>query len=92
MIDYNGRKVCKYFDDDYSLVLNSKNKSKATIRAVLLPNPPLFEKEGLQKKIMFLLSIMLLLPERYTEWLRLDSRFRLNYLKLLQKYYFLFTT
>lgn len=51
MIDYNGRKVCKYFDDDYSLVLNSKNKSKATIRAVLLPNPPLFEKEGLQKKI-----------------------------------------
>ena len=51
MIDYNGRKVCKYFDDDYSLVLNSKNKSKAIIKAVLLPNPPLFEKEGLQKKI-----------------------------------------
>lgn len=51
MIDYDGRKVCKYFDEDYSLVLNSKNKSKATIKAVLLPNPPLFEKEGMQKKV-----------------------------------------
>lgn len=51
MIDYDGKKVCKYFDEDYSLVLNSKNKSKAVIKAVLLPNPPLFEKEGTQKKI-----------------------------------------
>ena len=51
MIDYDGRNVCSYFSEDYGLTINSKNKSRAMIKAVLLPNPPLHEIEGKQKKI-----------------------------------------
>lgn len=59
---YDGKEPCKFWNKDKVITINSKNKSRATVRAIQLPYPPGFREEGRQGEIqrkykMFLKNI-----------------------------------
>lgn len=49
--NYNGRNPALFFDDEVELPVNPDTNTTMKVRAVQLPNPPLFKSEGRQKEI-----------------------------------------
>lgn len=50
--EYDGRAPRSFWEKDTVIPINSKTKAKALVKAVLLPCPPLFEKEGKRPEIL----------------------------------------
>lgn len=50
--DYDGRAPRSFWEEDTVIPINSKAKAKALVKAVLLPCPPLFDKEGKRPEIL----------------------------------------
>ena len=49
--NYSGRNPALFFDDEIELPVNPESNTIMKVRAVQLPNPPLFKKEGKQREI-----------------------------------------
>lgn len=49
--EYNGRNPALFFNDELELPINPDTNTTMKVRAVQLPNPPLFKNEGRQKEI-----------------------------------------
>lgn len=49
--DYNGRNPALFFYNEIELPVNPNNNTTMRVKAVQLPNPPLFKTEGRQKEI-----------------------------------------
>lgn len=50
--EYDGRTPKSFWVEDQNIPINSITKAKATVKAVLLPCPPLFESEGRRSEIL----------------------------------------
>lgn len=50
--DYNGREPKSFWEDDQIIPINSKEKVKAKLKAVVLPCPPLFQREGRRSEVL----------------------------------------
>lgn len=50
--EYDGRTPKSFWEKDAIIPINRKEKAKAVVKAVLLPCPPLFEKEGKRQEIL----------------------------------------
>ena len=48
---YDGRTPRSYWKKDAVIPINAESRAAATVKAVLLPNPPVFESEGNKSKI-----------------------------------------
>lgn len=49
--DYNGKNPAIFFNDEVELPVNPETNTTMKVKAVQLPNPPLFKAEGRQKEV-----------------------------------------